>query len=329
MIRADKRHKNVSLEPVLASGSMRALDRLLRAVADKDVIVCLIGESGSGKEVIARRLHDLSARRAKPFVPINCAALPDALFESELFGHERGAFTGANQLARGKVEAATGGTLFLDEIAEIPLAIQAKLLRFLEHRRFMRVGGTVKHQADVRVICATLRPLEAEVARGVFRPDLYYRIQGITFPIPPLRERRADIAPLIEQIVDELTRKHSVAAPRLSRGAKSALREYGWPGNVRELRNVLERLCVLRAGKPVRMEDLPPAIQHAPRGAGDHAGRPARSTATIEIRLDQPLDDTIDEIIRAAVALEGGNRSHAAARLGIGLRTIQRRLASD
>src|SRR4051812_23445537 len=180
----------------MKSAAMRELDRILRAVAAKEVVLSLIGESGTGKEVLARRTHELSHRRSGPFVPINCAAIPDALFESELFGHEKGAFTGATARALGKLEAAGGGTLFLDEVGEMPLAMQAKLLRFLENRKFMRVGGSVKVSVDARLICATLRPLEDEVKAGRFRADLFYRLQGISLVIPTLRERKADIAPL-------------------------------------------------------------------------------------------------------------------------------------
>src|SRR5689334_4255687 len=176
-----KRSQNdASIEPILRSSAMKRVDRVLTSVADKEVAICLVGESGTGKEVLARRIHDLSPRRHQRFVPINCAAIPESLFESELFGHERGAFTGASELARGKVEAASGGSLFLDEIGELPLGLQAKLLRFLESWRFMRVGGTTKIDADIRLICATLRPLDEDVRAGTFRADLYYRIQGIT-----------------------------------------------------------------------------------------------------------------------------------------------------
>ena len=206
----------------MASRSMRELDRVLRTIAVKDVLVCLIGESGSGKDVIARYIHDLSPRRASPFAPINCAAIPETLFESELFGHERGAFTGANQLMRGKIEAASGGSLFLDEIGELPLAMQAKFLRFLEHRRFTRVGGTKKIDADVRPICATHHPLDEEVRRGAFRADLFYRIQVITLTIPPLRDRPADVPALIEQFLSELTARHRTPAPQLNRAAMGA-----------------------------------------------------------------------------------------------------------
>jgi DNA-binding NtrC family response regulator len=317
------RRSDGAFELIMHSPAMRRVDRLLGRVADKEVPISLIGESGSGKEVLARRIHELSSRRGAPFVPINCAAIPENLFESELFGHERGAFTGANELARGKVEAAAGGTLFLDEITELPLAMQAKLLRFLEAWAFMRVGGTRKIQADVRLISASLRPLEQEVARNAFRADLYYRVQGITLAIPPLRERRADIPPLVTALTRELALKHRVDAPRFSRQAATLLRDYAWPGNIRELRNVVEQLCLLRSGKAVRAADLPPALRAvssapAPSDAGDGS--------SLEVRLDRPLDETIDRIIEAALVLERGNRSRAAERLGIGVRTVQRRL---
>ena len=203
----------VVLEPVMASPVMRSFDRFLRAVAVKEVTVTFTGESGSGKEVMARRLHEMSPRRGGPFVPINCAAIPEALFESELFGHERGAYTGANERSTGKIEVANGGTLFLDEIAEMPLALQAKMLRFLETRRYMRVGGAKKIEADVRLVLATLRPLEQEVRSGRFRPDLYYRIQGIVLSVPPLRERRRDIPQLLDAFIAQLSAIHDVRPP--------------------------------------------------------------------------------------------------------------------
>jgi transcriptional regulator with PAS, ATPase and Fis domain len=308
----------------MVSGAMRRLDRTLRRIADKDVVVCLVGESGTGKEVLARRIHELSSRRAERFVPINCAAIPEALFESELFGHERGAFTGASELMRGKVEAASGGTLFLDEIGELPFGLQAKLLRFLESLRFMRVGGTEKIQADVRLVCATLRPLEDDVRRGTFRADLYYRIQGITLSIPPLRERRADIAPLASELLAQLASKHGVSEPKLTRAALAALQSYAWPGNIRELRNVLEKLCLLRTRRNVRLADLPDALRLTAAPADLARASPTR---TVEVSLDEPLEASVDRIIQAAVALEGGNRSRAAERLGIGLRTVQRKLS--
>jgi DNA-binding NtrC family response regulator len=316
------RQKDVVSGPVMHSAAMRRLDRILRMVAEREVTVTFIGESGTGKEVLARRTHELSKRRRGPFIPINCAAIPEALFESELFGHERGAFTGANERTRGKVEAAKGGTLFLDEIGEMPLGMQAKLLRFLENRRFMRVGGTVKIEADVRIVVATLRPIEQDVQAGRFRADLYYRIQGITLTVPPLRERRTDIPPLLALFVRQLSARHGTPPPRFSRAAKNVLLDYDWPGNVRELHNLVEAMCLLRAGKQVRLRDLPAALQRVAPGPE----RPA--TAVLTVTLDRPLEAIIEGIIEAALALENGNRSRAAERLGISVRTIQRHLSA-
>jgi DNA-binding NtrC family response regulator len=323
---ARNRQVNVIFEPVLASPSMRQLDRTLRLIADKDVVITLAGESGTGKEILARRVHELSSRRAQPFIPINCGAIPENLFESELFGHEKGAFTGAHQLVHGKIEAANGGTLFLDEIGELPLSMQVKLLRFLENRRFMRVGGSQKVNVDIRLVCATLRPLEEETKAGKFRTDLYYRISGVMLQVPPLRDRAADIVPLIGQMIPQLSAKHRVSPARFTRAAISALRGYDWPGNVRELRNVIELACLLRAGRAVRMSDLPPRVQDVGAGNGSRAPTVRSHSETIQVRLDRRLDDSIDQIIQAAVELEGGNQSGAASRLGIGLRTVQRHM---
>jgi DNA-binding NtrC family response regulator len=312
---------------------MRRLDRMLCTVALKEVGISLVGESGTGKEILARRIHELSPRRAGPFIPINCAAVPEALFESELFGHEKGAFTGATERMKGKIEPAHGGTLFLDEIGDMPLGVQAKLLRFLENQKFMRLGGAEKISVDVRVICATLRPLEQEIAHGRFRADLYYRIQGIQLEVPPLRERPEDLSLLIAQILAQLQAKHRTQPVTMTRAALAALRRYPWPGNIRELRNVLEMAAVLRSGKSVRLRDLPaplsaaalsPAALSLSAGAQPADGR--RAGAAVEISLDQPLRRSLAQIIEAALALEGGNRSLAARRLGISARTIQRHL---
>jgi transcriptional regulator with PAS, ATPase and Fis domain len=317
-----KRVSDVVLEPVMVSPLMRELDGIVRAIAAKDVVVTLIGESGTGKEVVARRIHELSHRRAGPFVPINCAAIPESLFESELFGHERGAFTGATERVRGKVEASSGGTLFLDELGELPLSMQAKLLRFLESRRFMRVGGSTKVSVDTRLVCATLRPLEAEVSAGRFRADLYYRIEGITLDVPPLRDRPVDIAPLAHQFIEELSAFHGVRPPKLGRGVMAALLSYGWPGNVRQLRNAMERLCLLRSGRAVRLTDLPRPLQR------DRTKKERTvEQRSIEIPFDQALDRTVDQVLRAVLEAEGGNRSRTAKRLGVSLRTVQRHLA--
>jgi DNA-binding NtrC family response regulator len=321
-----RRPLDVVFEPVMESASMRELDRILRAVAPKDVAISLIGESGTGKEVLARRTHELSHRRSGPFVPINCAAIPDALFESELFGHEKGAFTGATARARGKLEAAAGGTLFLDEVGEMPLAMQAKLLRFLENRKFMRVGGSVKISVDTRLVCATLRPLEDEVKAGRFRADLFYRLQGISLQIPTLRERQADIAPLVRQFTAQLAARHGTQPPKYTRAATAALFGYSWPGNIRELRNVVELLCLLREGKTARVQDLPAAMRREVEHAVPRTPHSSRGEV-LSVRLDRPLHESLTAILEAALALEDGNRSRAARRLGVSLRTMQRFVA--
>jgi DNA-binding NtrC family response regulator len=304
---------------------MQRLDGILHAVAGKDIVLTLIGESGTGKEVLARRAHELSPRRAAPFIPINSAAIPDALFESELFGHERGAFTGATERTKGKIEAAEGGTLFLDEIGEMPLATQVKLLRFLESRRYMRVGGHTKLTADVRLVCATLRPLEDDVRVGRFRADLFYRIQGITLRVPPLRERRADIPLLVEQFVAQAAAKHGVAPPRLSRPVRSMLGKYQWPGNIRELRNVIEMVCLLRAGRTAYVDDLPPSMT----GAAQTYEALESDQTKFGVSLAESLDAIVDHVIEAVLREERGNRTRTAQRLGISVRTVQRHMGAS
>ncbi len=327
VVKERKRQIDVVFEPVMVSQAMRKADRVLRAVAAKEVTLTLIGESGTGKEVLARRAHELSERRKGPFVPINCAAIPEALFESELFGHERGAFTGANERARGKVESAEKGTLFLDEIGEMPMAMQAKLLRVLENRRYMRVGGSIKIEADIRLICATLRPLEQEVRAGRFRGDLFYRIQGITLNVPALRDRLADIFPLLSQFISQLAGRHAVRPPRFTREAKALLLRYDWPGNVRELRNVVETLCLLRDGRSVRAADLPESVRASALPDGLEAPS-ATGSSVLEVDLDEGLEVLIRRAVEAALALEGGNKAAAAARLKISPRTVQRYVAA-
>jgi transcriptional regulator with PAS, ATPase and Fis domain len=321
---ARKRQLDAVLEPVLHSSAMRKADQIVRLVAAKDVTLTLIGESGTGKEVLARRAHELSERRTGPFAPINCAAIPEALFESELFGHERGAFTGANERSRGKVDAAERGTLFLDEIGEMPLPMQAKLLRFLENRRYMRVGGAKKIEADVRLMFATARPLEQEVKAGRFRADLFYRIQGITLNVPPLRERRADIVPLLNEFVGQMSGRHGLQPAKFTRQAKALLLAYDWPGNVRELRNVVETATLLRAGRQVRSIDLPESVRSQPRAAVARAS----SSTTVTLDLDDGLEALMRHIVEAALELDSGSTVKAATRLGISARTVQRYLAS-
>ncbi len=310
----------------MRSQAMKKIDQVMRAVAAKEVTLTLIGESGTGKEMLVRRAHELSERRRGPFIPINCAAIPEALFESELFGHERGAFTGATERAKGKIEAADSGTLFLDEIGEMPMLMQAKLLRFLEGLRFMRVGGTTKLQANIRLIFATLRPLEQEVHAGRFRGDLFYRIQGITVQVPALRERRADIAPLLSQFLAQLSARHGVRPPRFSRQAKAMLLRHDWPGNVRELRNVVETLCLLREGRQVRAADLPESIRSQPRS--ERQMESAKHGSKLTLDLDDGLESLTRQIVESTLDLEGGNKIRAATRLKVSPRTVQRYVAS-
>ncbi|NLE86804.1 MAG: sigma 54-interacting transcriptional regulator [Myxococcales bacterium] len=234
-----------------ATSFLRALGLLQRA-APSEVPVLLLGESGTGKELAARALHRMSPRRHRPFMPVECSGLPENLFESELFGYEQGAFTGANKAKRGLVGATAGGTLFLDEIGDVPLPVQVKLLRLLESGTYRRVGGTESHRADFRLVCATHRDLAAMVEAGTFRQDLYYRINAFPVVLPPLRERSSDIGALCESF---LTKKHP--GKRLTSDALARLTRHHWPGNVRELRNVVDRMALLADGDELGVEHLP------------------------------------------------------------------------
>jgi len=232
-------------QPFANSPPMRKVDEILNRIADKNVTVLVWGESGVGKELVARTLHDRSLRAGEPFVKVNCAALPAELLESELFGYERGAFTGAERRNRGKFEHAHGGTIFLDEITETPLALQAKLLHVLQDQRFARLGSEQDIDVDVRVIAATNRDLPQYVAEGGFREDLFYRLNVVNIRVPPLRERMDEIDVLLEYFLNVYGRKYGRTPAPLSRAARERLRRYRWPGNVRELQNVVQRLVLL------------------------------------------------------------------------------------
>jgi transcriptional regulator with GAF, ATPase, and Fis domain len=249
--------------------------RLVERVAGNDLPVLLVGESGTGKELVARQIHEKSARRENPFVVVNCAALSESLLESELFGHEKGAFTGANFLKRGKFELAHGGTLFLDEIGDVSAQVQVKLLRFLQEREFDRVGGLKTIRVDVRIVAATNVDLAQFMAAGRFREDLYYRVNVIPVVLPPLRERREDIATLAEAFARRfgkiIGKNVSIASD-----AMDALRRFSWPGNVRELENVVERVIVLIDGDEIRRGDLPAELIDGGASTG-HGPRHARS----------------------------------------------------
>jgi DNA-binding NtrC family response regulator len=286
---------------------MRRVQALAARAAAGTINLLVLGETGAGKEVLARRIHRMSPRAGRPFVCINCAALSESLLESELFGHERGAFTGAGAAKPGLLETAPGGTVFLDEVGELPLPLQAKLLRVIESREILRVGSVRPRPIDVRFIAATNRDLEAEVAAGAFRRDLYFRLNGMTLVVPPLRERPREITALARQFLAELapaTGRRTV--PRLATAARAALLAHPWPGNVRELRNVIERALLVNPGD--ELTEL-----HLPKPAPELVGGPA------------PAGDERARILAALTAC-GGNQSRAARQLGISRKVLLARL---
>ncbi|HLF96779.1 MAG TPA: sigma-54 dependent transcriptional regulator, partial [Methylococcaceae bacterium] len=262
--------------------AIAGIRRLVGQVADSEATVLILGESGTGKEVIARALHLCSARRERPFVPVNCGAIPGELLESELFGHEKGAFTGALTSRQGRFELAEGGTLFLDEIGDMPLPMQVKLLRVLQERSFERVGSNKTIQCDVRIVAATHRNLEEEIRHSRFREDLYYRLNVFPIEVPALRERPSDIPPLVEELIRRIEAGKRSAA-RLTRAAISVLKRHPWPGNVRELANLVERLAILYPGSVVDVPDLPDKFQqYVDRGSPQ-----AEEDADLPLALDE------------------------------------------
>ena len=305
---------------VVADSQMRRVYQLVQKVADTPMTVLIIGETGTGKEVVAEALHRESSRKGRSFVRLNCACLPETLLESELFGHERGSFTGADKRKIGFFEAEDGGTIFLDEIGEITAAVQAKLLRVLEEHKITRVGGTQEIAVDVRVVCATNRDLEGEVSRGAFREDLYFRISAFTILVPPLRDRKGEILPLTDYFLGVMAREHGQAAPRVADEARRALERYSWPGNVRELRNALERALVLQAGGVVELEDLPERL----REESEMRGGPALPLPVTDGGLDvrQQIADVERASILAVLEACGGNQTHAARKLGLSRRAL-------
>ncbi|MFN8094147.1 MAG: sigma-54 dependent transcriptional regulator [Vicinamibacteria bacterium] len=307
--------------PPLSHGdpAMAPVVEALRKVARTQATVLLLGESGTGKELGARSVHEWSPRASGPFVAVNCAAIAEGVLESELFGHEKGAFTGAVATRRGRVELAEGGTLFLDEVAELKVELQAKLLRVLQERRFERVGSSRTLEADVRWIAATNRDLERAIAEGRFREDLYHRLAVFPVRLPPLRERPADVAPLARTLLARIGRELGRPGLALEKDAAAALASADWPGNVRELANALERAAILAEGRELRAQDV-----IAARGAGAVAGgtaAPGRRAAGAGT-----LTDIEREAIVRALAEVGGNRRQAAKRLGIGLRTLYEKI---
>ena len=297
---------------VAESAVMRALFEMARRAARSDVTVLLTGETGSGKEVIAAEIHRASARADGPYVRINCASIPETLIESELFGHEKGSFTGADKRRIGFIERAHGGTLLFDEVGELPPTMQAKLLRVLEERKVLRVGGVEEVEVDVRFVAATNRDLDKEVERGTFRQDLFFRLSAMTLRVPPLRERPEELPLLAAHFAERATQAAGRPAVRLTDGFSQALRRYPWPGNVRELKNVIERAIILAGGAELTVRDLPERV------AVMAPSLPSSPAAPMKERLDElerrALIDALGEV--------EGNRTHAARRLGISRRAL-------
>jgi two-component system NtrC family response regulator len=298
--------RNQSASPldgiVAASEKMLHVCRIIEKVAPTNATSLLLGESGTGKELLARALHSLSPRVDKGFIAINCAAIPENLLESELFGYERGAFTGAVKQTQGKVELANGGTLFLDEIGDMPLALQAKLLRFLQERVIERVGGREEIAVDVRVVCATNQDLQVAIDEHRFREDLYYRVSEITINIPPLREREGERLILARTLLDEEARKHGRAFKGFSKEAQSAIQNYPWPGNVREMENKIKGAVIMAEGKHVTSADL---------------GLSEVDTEGPDLNLREVRKNSETRAIKRALVYSSGNISRAAKMLGI------------
>ncbi|MDX1562117.1 MAG: sigma-54 dependent transcriptional regulator [Gammaproteobacteria bacterium] len=309
--------------PVGTSAAIRTLDRLIRRVARFDSTVLIQGESGTGKEHVARRIHELSARSAGPFVPVNCGAIPKELLESELFGHEKGAFTGAITKRIGRFELADGGTLLLDEIGDMSVEMQVKLLRVLQERVFERIGSHEPRRADVRIIAATHRDLPAEIAANRFREDLYFRLNVFPIHVPPLRRRNGDLRPLI----DDLSLQGAAdGLPRinLTTDALDVLERYAWPGNVRELRNLLERLVILHGEEPISRDVVVDMLQVDPRG--ETAAAPPLSLPNDGLDLKEHLAQIERELISSALARADGTVAQAARLLGLQRTTLVEKL---
>jgi len=297
------------------SKGIQEVFELIRLVADSDASVLVLGESGTGKELVASAIHFNSPRRAKPYVRVSCASLPESLIESELFGYEKGAFTGASERRIGRFEAASGGTLFLDEIGELPLTFQVKLLRVLQERQIERLGSNRPIDVDVRIISASLRPLEEEIAAGRFREDLYFRVNTVTIHLPPLRERTEDIPLLASAFLSEFSEERGRHIEGFSDEVLALFDAHSWPGNVRELRNVVERAVLFCRGPVVTAEDLPGTL----RGATSSPQRPARRRV---VSMQEAVEQAEVEAIQAALAATEGRRAEAAELLGVSRKTL-------
>lgn len=299
-----------------ASPAMQELYKMIETISDTESNILIEGESGTGKELVARAIHEKSHRAKSAFIPINCGALPEALLESELFGHVRGAFTGAVESRQGLFEAASHGTIFLDEIAEMPQSLQVKLLRVLQDGEIRAVGDTEIKKVDVRIIAATNKELSGEVVKGSFRNDLFYRLSVISLRLPPLRERKEDIAPLAHHFINKFSRLYAREVEGITQQAMQQLLEYSWPGNVRELENVIERACILEKGKLI----LPRTLSLRNKG---HRDMPSEAIGQYK-SLEEMEKEHIETVLKAAK----GNRTKAANILGIGRRTLYDKIAA-
>jgi Nif-specific regulatory protein len=311
-LKAELSEKSKSFFGVGNSPAMTEIQELIRKVAATKATVLLLGESGTGKTLVAKIIHELSSRARYPFIKVNCAALPDNLLESELFGYEKGAFTGATESKVGRVEEANYGSIFLDEIGELSMPLQAKLLRFLQEREFERLGSTKTRKVDVRIVAATNKDLTGAVADGSFREDLFYRLNVFPIRVPPLRERREDLAPLIAFFSRKISREYGCDL-RFTAGAMDILAKYSWPGNVREMENLVERLAIIFGSGTVDVRDLTPYIAH-----GHHGGRKSEP----DERLQDSLKDRERRIVVEALERNSGIQSRAARDLGITLRQM-------
>jgi two-component system response regulator PilR (NtrC family) len=319
-LRTELRAQNRSRRVVGNSTAMQRVFELVSQVADSRANVLVTGESGTGKEMVARAIHEIGERRDGPFITINCAAIPENLLESELFGHVRGSFTGALHNKEGLFELANGGTLFLDEVGDLPLPLQVKVLRAIQEKTFRRVGGTHDQQVDVRIVAATNRHLEEEVAQGRFREDLYYRLNVIEIPLPPLRERRDDIALLVDHFVEKYARELGRDVKGMSDDALAKLSAYRFPGNVRELENVIERAVALTRGPVIQLESLPRSVLERE----DPAPEPRIPREGVD--LDKLMEDYERSLILEALRPAGGVKKKAARLLGISFRSLRYRL---
>ena len=316
-------HGDEPLPIIHANSAMAAVVKQAEAASQTDSTILLTGESGTGKDVLARFIHSKSQRAATPMIMVNCGALPETLFESEFFGHERGAFTGATSLRRGLLEAADGSSLFLDEIGDLPLLMQVKLLHFLEQGRFRRVGSTRDQNADVRIVAATNRNLPTEVERQRFRPDLYYRLNVVSLQVPPLRERPEDIPRFIDHFLEIYRRRFNRPQLDVSSDVRQRLQDYSWPGNVRELRNCLERAAAISVSDLIEVAQIPFLKgDQKPLASGDgaRAATPAPDT------VPKTLEELEREHILRVLSDSDGNRERTAAILGISSRTLYRKL---